>query len=60
MDSEEEVIHAGPLLRKKGGRVNNSWAERYFVLKGHTLYHYLKGGDTVSYLRVTVKLNPLD
>jgi len=33
-------------MRKKGGRVN-MWGERYFSLRGPTLYYYLKATDSV-------------
>ena len=42
----EEVIYSG-VLRKKGAR-RNVWGERHFILKGHTLYYYLKATDIVS------------
>ena len=45
MDSSGEVIYSG-MLRKKGGRVN-VWGERYFVLRGYTLYYYVKSTDSV-------------
>jgi len=45
-NNNEEVIYSGS-LKKKGGRVN-VWGERYFVLKGYTLYYYVKSTDTVS------------
>jgi len=44
-NNNEEVIYSGP-LKKKGGRVN-VWGERYFVLKGYTLYYYVKSTDSV-------------
>lgn len=34
-------------MRKKGGRVN-MWGERYFSLRGQTLYYYLKATDSVN------------
>eukprot|EP01032_Pedospumella_encystans_P021487 gene21487-24373_t len=43
-NNNEEVIYSGP-LKKKGGRVN-VWGERYFVLKGYTLYYYVKSTDS--------------
>jgi hypothetical protein len=46
MDTGGEVIYSG-VLRKKGGRVN-VWSERFFVLKGGTLYYYVKSTDAVS------------
>jgi hypothetical protein len=46
MDPGGEVIYSG-VLRKKGGRVN-VWSERFFVLKGGTLYYYVKSTDAVS------------
>ena len=45
-NNNEEVIYSGP-LKKKGGRVN-VWGERYFVLKGYTLYYYVKSTDSVK------------
>lgn len=44
--SSEDIIYSG-LLKKKGGRVN-VWGERYFVLKGYTLFYYVKSTDSVS------------
>jgi hypothetical protein len=44
-DIDGEVIIAG-LLKKKGTR-SNRWGERYFVLRGHTLYYYVNASDAV-------------
>ena len=44
---EKDIIKEG-WMRKKTGRVN-LWGERYFVLRGSTIYYYLKATDTVSY-----------
>lgn len=49
-NNNEEVIYSGP-LKKKGGRVN-VWGERYFVLKGYTLYYYVKSTDSVRYFSI--------
>jgi hypothetical protein len=46
MDNGSDVIYSGS-LRKKGGRVN-VWSERFFVLKGSTLFYYVKSTDAVS------------
>jgi hypothetical protein len=45
MENGSDVIYQGP-LRKKGGRVN-VWSERFFVLKGSTLFYYVKSTDAV-------------
>jgi len=45
--SEEEVIREG-WLRKKGTRVN-VWGDRFFVLKGNTLFYYAKSIDSVQF-----------
>jgi hypothetical protein len=58
MDAESEIIQAG-LLRKKGGRVN-TWGERYFVLRGHTLFYYVKSTDTVCLYSTQRKINWTD
>jgi len=41
------MIHKEGWLRKKGSRLN-IWGDRYFVLRGQTLYYYLKPTDTES------------
>eukprot|EP01038_Epipyxis_sp_PR26KG_P016207 gene16207-22043_t len=40
-----DVIYSG-ILRKKGSTTRvNYWSERFFVLKGHTLYYFIKQND---------------
>ncbi len=46
LTSEEVVLREG-WLRKKGSRVN-VWGERFFVLKGNTLFYYVKSIDSVG------------
>lgn len=36
-------------MRKKSSRVN-VWGDRYFVLRGATLFYYLKSTDSVSFV----------
>ena len=57
MDNNTETIYSG-VLRKKGGRVN-VWSERFFVLKGYTLYYYVKSTDSVSYYSYQMKFYDL-
>jgi len=38
-------------MRKKSSRVN-VWGDRYFVLRGSTLFYYLKSTDSVSFLYI--------
>ena len=45
----EHIINKEGWLRKKGSRVN-LWSERYFVLRGPSLFYFLKSTDTVSVL----------
>lgn len=40
-----EIIKEG-WMRKRGSRVKTIWGERYFSLRGSTLYYYLKATDT--------------
>ena len=44
--TSEEIVHREGWLRKKGSRVN-VWGERFFVLKGNTLFYYVKSIDSV-------------
>ena len=46
MENDHEVVREG-WMRKKGTRVN-IWGDRYFKLRGPTLYYYLKANDTVN------------
>jgi len=45
MDSTAETTIYSGILRKKGARAN-VWSERFFILKGYTLYYYVKSNDT--------------
>ncbi len=45
-DADADIVVAGVL--KKRAKLINRWAERYFVLRGHTLYYYATAADTVS------------
>jgi len=42
---DNEILHEG-LMRKRGNRVKSMWGERYFILRGHVLYYYMKKTDT--------------
>jgi hypothetical protein len=46
MEVENTVTKEG-WLRKRGARVN-MWNERYFVLRGPSLFYFLKSTDIVS------------
>jgi PH domain len=46
MHSEVEIMKEG-WMKKRGSRVKTMWGERYFVLRGNTIYYYLKATDTV-------------
>ncbi len=43
LSKSDRIIISGQ-LRKKGSRVS-TWTDRYFVLKDHTIYYYLKSSD---------------
>ena len=46
LDTEAPLIKDG-WLKKKSSRVN-VWGDRFFVLRGSTLYYYIKAKDPVS------------
>jgi hypothetical protein len=44
--SEQIIVKEG-WLRKKGSRAN-LWSERYFVLRGPSLFYFIKSDNVVS------------
>jgi hypothetical protein len=45
----EPIIVKEGWLRKKGSRAN-LWSERYFVLRGPSLFYFIKSDNVVSVL----------
>ena len=56
--SSEPLITKEGMLRKKGSRAN-LWGERYFVLRGPSLFYFLKPENVVSIFFLSLSCLPI-